>query len=127
MSIEVNEDLGVIEITETMSFEHHVLPVVHQIRDELQDWYDTESEDPTEVDNPSLAEDLEGCKNFLDDTADDDNWNKRWIKVCLDEIVNEYDRECNYPVYEPSIFDEEIIRKGVENFIEEEWGFDPRF
>jgi hypothetical protein len=126
MSIEVNEDLDVIEIIETMSFEHHVLPVIHQIREELQDWYDTESEDPSEVDNPCLAEDLESCKSFLDDTVDD-NWNKRWKTVCLCEIVNEYERECNYHVYEPSIFDEEIIRKGVENFIEEEWGFDPRF
>ena len=127
MSMYVNEETGSIEITETMSFEHHVLPVIHQIREELQDWYDTESEDPTEVDNTHLAEDLESCKNFLDDTADDDNWNKRWKTVCLSAIIDEYDNECNYPVYEPSIFDEELIRKGVENFIEEEWGFDPRF
>ena len=133
MSIKVNENLDVIEITETLSFEYNVLPVIHQIREELQDWYDTwydtEFEDPSEFDNLSLTEDLEGCKNFLDDTKDD-NWNKRWIKVCLDEIVNEYERESDCPAYEASkvsIFDEDLIRKAVENFIEEEWGFDPRF
>jgi hypothetical protein len=127
MSIEINEDLEVIEITETLSWKHHVLPVIHQIREELENWYDIKSEDPSEVNDICLEEDLKGCKNFLDDTKDD-HWNKRWIKVCLDEIVNEYEREYNYALstYEPSIFNEELIRNAVENFIEEEWEFDPR-
>lgn len=128
MSIEFNPETGCIEIKETMSFTHHILPVIHQVREELEDWYSDEVESHSEEDiNPNLNQDLENCNNFLIDSKDDSCWDERKIAVICEYIIDKYDRECNYPVYEPSIFDEEIIRCGIESFIEEEWEFDPRF
>ena len=57
----------------------------------------------------------------VQEETSEENFNKRQIAVCMQCIVDVYEEECNYPVYEPSIFDEDIIRMGIAKFLEEEW------
>ena len=125
--VRVNEETGCIEIVETMTFEASVLPVLREIREELTESINDKisylNKDEFELmveQGNSEACQIAAISQFLDDTVEE-NFNKRQIAVCMQCIVDAYDEECNYPVYEPSIFDKDIIRKGIEKFLAEEW------
>ena len=125
--VRVNEETGNIEVVETMTFEASVLPVLREIRDELSESINDKikylNKDEFELmveQGNSEACQIAAISQFLEETVEE-TFNKRQIAVCMQCIVDVYEEECNYPVYEPSIFDEDIIRMGIAKFLEEEW------
>lgn len=88
--IEFNDKLEQIEIKETLSFKHHVLPVFNDIRDDLK-----------------LEDEDDDIKKFLNyELTHDDKME------ILHYIEDEYDRTSNY--YDnKSIFDEEMIAESL--------------
>jgi hypothetical protein len=125
--VRVNEETGNIEVVETMTFEASMLPVLREIRDELSESINDKikylNKDEFELmveHGNSEACQIAAISQFLEETAEE-TFTNRQIAVCMQCIVDAYDEECNYPVYEPSIFDEDIIRMGIEKFLEEEW------
>lgn len=106
MSIEINENDFSIEIKETLSFQHHVLPIIHAMQ-----------EDAAFVDDV----DEELLQKFIDMT--DENWTDKQKIDILSKITDQFGRESNYDLYQPSIFDEELIRDCCNSFLEEEFEF----
>ena len=111
--VSVNEETNCIEVIETLNFEETVLPVIKELQEQLNE--KLSSEDKDDLTNFEI----ESANLFIKT----EEFNKRQIAVCLQFIVDAFDEECNYPVYEPSVFDKDIIRKGVEQFIEEEFEY----
>lgn len=90
-----NEQKEELEIKEVLSFKHHVLPYFNEIKQDIEGF------DPLQ----------ENEKEFLKYTlSHDDKMN------ILHYIEDEYERKTNY-YDEVSIFDEEMIKECIMNWI----------
>lgn len=96
-----------IHIIEIFSFEAHVLPYLNEYK---EDW-------AAIIENGEDIENEEGIKEFLKV----DKWDDKSINDILIEINEVFERESNYRD-SASIFDESIIRSGIDNFLENEFG-----
>lgn len=108
--IEVNTKSFEIEVKETFSFECNALPELEIIEDNIQ----------FEYENGDVEDCKEEIENFLDhELTDDDKVN---ILECIKHEFEEaqYIPDCNI-----SIFDTNVIIKGIESWIENEFGFNP--
>ena len=101
--LRLNEKDISIEITETLSFEHHVLPAINEIKEEFK----YELEDPENA-NWVPAQEFVDC--IIDD---EDKLN------ILKRIMGDY--EVNSSHYDFSIFDEKFLREEVCDWLEAEF------
>lgn len=108
MNIDYDENSHSIEIKDVLNFEKDVLPKVEQIKANLSDFIEDEL---------VSSEDLEKYNAFLNE-----NCNERHICEIMSNIINNYDNDNE--LYNASLFDESLIKKSINEFIEMEYEFD---
>lgn len=127
--VEFNEKDLCIEVREQLSWDGSVKSVFEEIRLELKDWYENNLED---IENTGEAydatpEDMENCGKFLDAVSDmEKNWSRELKIETLKNIIEHWNNVSYGDDCEVSIFDEDIIREGIYQTIEEEFDFDGR-
>lgn len=127
--VELNEKELCLDIREQLSWDHSVKYVFDEIKDELTDWYENNLED---IENTGEAFDatpaeMEDCKKFLDDVNGmEKDWSRELKIETLKNIMDHWEQETYRCDCEVSIFDEDIIREGIFQTIEENYGFDGR-
>ena len=99
-----------IEVKEVFSFEHHALPKYDEIKDEVSDMIEGIEDEDT----------IESVNEFLEHTLTDED------KLSILEFIkDDYEYESCNPEYEVSIFDEDGIRKSINDWIEDQFNFRP--
>ena len=127
--VELNEKDLCLDIHEQLSWDHSVKYIFSEIIEELSDWYENNLED---IENTGEAydatpEEMEDCKKFLDEVAGmENNWPRELKIETLKNIMNHWETATYRDDCEISIFDEDIIREGIFQTIEENYGFDGR-
>jgi hypothetical protein len=127
--VELNEKELCLDIHEKLSWDHSVKYIFDEIKEELSDWYENNLED---IENTGEAFDatpaeMEDCKKFLDDVnGEEKDWSKELKLETLKNIMDHWEQETYRCDCEVSIFDEDIIREGIFQTIEENYGFDGR-
>jgi predicted RND superfamily exporter protein len=111
--VEINDVNFEIEIKEVFSFEYHALPKYDEIKNEVSDMI----EDIEDIEDENT---LESINEFLEHELTDAD------KLSILEFIkNDYEFESCNPEYEVSIFDEDIIRKSIIDWIEDQFNFRP--
>jgi hypothetical protein len=123
--IELNEKDLCLEIREQLSWDNSVKNIFAEIAEEVFDWCQDN------IDNckngGEATEDMENCKNFLDTVSYKENDWTRELKIETLKNIKDYWETVSYRSdCEVSIFDEDIIREGIFQTIEENFGFDAR-
>ena len=127
--VELNEKDLCLDIHEQLSWDHSVKYIFDEIKEELSDWYENNLED---IENTGEAFDatpaeMEDCKKFLDDVNGmEKDWSKELKIETLKNIMDHWEQETYRCDCEISIFDEDIIREGIFQTIEENYDFDGR-
>ena len=127
--VELNEKELCLDIHEQLSWDHSVKYIFDEIKEELSDWYENNLED---IENTGEAFDatpaeMEDCKKFLDDVNGmEKDWSRELKLETLKNIMDHWEQETYRCDCEVSIFDEDIIREGIFQTIEENYGFDGR-
>lgn len=127
--VELNEKELCLDIHEQLSWNHSVKYIFDEIKEELSDWYENNLED---IENTGEAFDatpaeMEDCKKFLDDVNGmEKDWPRELKLETLKNIMDHWEQETYRCDCEVSIFDEDIIREGIFQTIEENYGFDGR-
>jgi hypothetical protein len=126
--IELNEKDLCIEIRESLSWDGSVKSVLEDIHQELKDWYENNLEDIKETGEAydATPEEMEDCKKILDFIDMESDLPKEFKVAILKNIMENWDTVSYSNDYEVSIFDEDIIREGIFQTIEEEFNFDGR-
>ena len=109
--VEVNESNICLEIKETLSFECTVQSIYDDIKDEVKDAYENEY---------LTDDDIEAGESFINYELTVSNK----LEI-LEFIKDEYEYQSCQSEYEVSIFDEDGIRKAINDWVEEEFGFRP--
>lgn len=127
--VELNEKDLCLDIHEQLSWDHSVKYIFDEIKEELSDWYENNLEDiknTGEAFDATPAE-MEDCKKFLDDVnGEEKDWSREMKIETLKNIMDHWEQETYRCDCEVSIFDEDIIREGIFQTIEENYGFDGR-
>ena len=127
--VELNEKDLCLDIHEQLSWDHSVKYIFDEIKEELSDWYENNLED---IENTGEAFDatpgeMEDCKKFLDNVNGmEKDWPRELKVETLKNIMDHWEQETYRCDCEVSIFDEDIIREGIFQTIEENYGFDGR-
>ena len=101
-----------IEVKEVFSFEYNALPKYDEIKSEVSDILGND-----EIDDEDI---LESVNEFLEHELTDAD------KLSILEFIkDDYEYESFNPEYEVSIFDEDRIRKSINDWIENEFEFRP--
>lgn len=127
--VELNEKDLCIEVHEQLSWDGSVKFVFNEIKEELLDWYENNLEDIKEdgIAYDASYEDMENCGKFLDFVSDmEKDWSREFKVAVLKNIIEHWNNVSYREDCEVSIFDEDIIREGIFQTIEEEFDFDGR-
>ena len=123
--VELNEKDLCLEIREYLTWDNSVKHVFEDIHQEIKDWYENNLEDIDENDNN--LDEMENCGRFLDTINNMGNDLTRDFKVAILKNIMEHWEMVMYRNYgESSIFDDDVIREGIYQTIEEEFNFDAR-
>jgi len=127
--VELNEKELCLDIHEQLSWDHSVKYIFDEIKEELSDWYENNLEDIKNTGEAfdATPADMEDCKKFLDDVNGmEKDWSRELKIETLKNIMDHWEQETYRCDCEISIFDEDIIREGIFQTIEENYGFDGR-
>ena len=127
--VELNEKDLRLEIREQLSWDHSVKFIFNEIVEELSDWYDNNLEDIKNTGEAfdATPKDMENCEKFLDAVNGmESEWPRELKLETLKNIMEHWERVTYRDDCEVSIFDEDIIREGIFQTIEEEFDFDGR-
>jgi uncharacterized protein YihD (DUF1040 family) len=127
--VELNEKDLCIEVHEQLSWDGSVKFVFNEIKEELSDWYENNLEDIKEdgIAYDASYEDMENCGKFLDFVSGmEKDWSREFKVAVLKNIIEHWNNVSYREDCEVSIFDEDIIREGIFQTIEEEFDFDGR-
>lgn len=127
--VELNEKDLCLEVHVQLSWGGFVKFAFEEISQELEDWYENNLDDikETGIAYDASYEDMENCGKFLDFASDIEKDCLREFKVAiLKNIMEHWNSVSNREDCAVSIFDEEIIREGIYQTIEEEFNFDGR-
>ena len=127
--VELNEKELCLDIHEQLSWDHSVKYIFDEIKEELSDWYENNLEDIKNTGEAfdATPKDMEDCKKFLDDVNGmEKDWSRELKIETLKNIMDHWEQETYRCDCEISIFDEDIIREGIFQTIEENYGFDGR-
>lgn len=127
--VELNEKDLCLDIHEQLSWDHSVKYIFDEIKEELSDWYENNLEDIKNTGEAfdATSADMEDCKKFLDDVNGmEKEWSRELKIETLKNIMDHWEQETYRCDCEVSIFDEDIIREGIFQTIEENYGFDGR-
>ena len=110
--IVINDVNFEIEVKEVFSFEYHALPKYDEIKDDVQGQLEELEEQE--------RDDIDDIVRFLEHTLTDED------KLSILEFIkDDYEYESCNPEYEVSIFDEDGIRKSINDWIEDQFNFRP--
>ena len=126
--VELNEKDLCLEIREYLTWDNSVKYVFEDIHQEIKDWYENNLEDIDENDeNDDNLDEMEKCGRFLDTINNIGNDLTRDFKVAILKNIMEHWEMVMYRNYgKSSIFDDDVIREGIYQTIEEEFNFDAR-
>ena len=123
--VELNEKDLCLEIREYLTWDNSVKHVFEDIHQEIKDWYENNLEDIDENDNN--LDEMENCGRFLDTINNMGNDLTRDFKVAILKNIMEHWDMVMYKNYDKSsIFDDDVIREGIYQTIEDEFNFDAR-
>ena len=123
--VELNEKDLCLEIREYLTWDNSVKYVFEDIHREIKDWYENNLEDINE--NDDNLDEMENCGRFLDTINNMGNDLTRDFKVAILKNIMEHWEMVMYRNYcNSSIFDDDVIREGIYQTIEEEFNFDAR-
>ena len=123
--VELNEKDLCLEIREYLTWDNSVKYVFEDIHREIKDWYENNLEDIDENDNN--LDEMENCRQFLDTINNMGKDLTRDFKVAILKNIMEHWEMVMYRNYgKSSIFDDDVIREGIYQTIEEEFNFDAR-
>lgn len=123
--VELNEKDLCLEIREYLTWDNSVKYVFEDIHQEIKDWYENSLEDINE--NDDNLDEMENCGRFLDTINNMGNDLTRDFKVAILKNIMEHWEMVMYRNYgNSSIFDDDVIREGIYQTIEEEFNFDAR-
>ena len=127
--VELNEKDLCLELREQLSWDHSVKFIFNEIIEELSDWYENNLEDIKNTGEAfdATPKDMENCEKFLDAVNGmESEWSRELKLETLKNIMEHWERVTYRDDCEVSIFDEDIIREGIFQTIEEEFDFDGR-
>lgn len=127
--VELNEKDLCLEIREQLSWDGSVKHIFNEIKEELSDWYENNLEDIKNTGEAfdATPKDMENCKKFLDAVNGMENdWPREFKVAILKNIMDHWDTVSYREDCEVSIFDEDIIREGIYQTIEDKFNFDGR-
>ena len=123
--VELNEKDLCLEIREYLTWNNSVKYVFEDIHQEIKDWYENNLEDIDENDNN--LDKMENCGRFLDTINNMGKDLTRDFKVAILKNIMEHWEMVMYRNYgKSSIFDDDVIREGIYQTIEEEFNFNAR-
>ena len=123
--VELNEKDLCLEIREYLTWDNSVKYVFEDIHQEIKDWYENNLEDIDE--NDAELDEMENCGRFLDTINNMGKDLTREFKVAILKNIMEHWEMVMYRNYcNSSIFDDDVIREGIYQTIEEEFNFDAR-
>ena len=127
--VELNEKDLCIDVREQLSWDGSVKFVFEEVHQELEDWYENNLEDIKNTGEAfdATPEDMENCGKFLDFVSSmEKDWPREFKVAILKNIIEHWNNVSYRDDCEVSIFDEDIIREGIFQTIEEEFDFDGR-
>ena len=126
--VELNEKDLCLEIREYLTWDNSVKYVFEDIHQEIKDWYENNLEDIDENDeNDNNLDEMKNCGRFLDTINNMGKDLTREFKVAILKNIMEHWEMVMYRNYgKSSIFDDDVIREGIYQTIEEEFNFDAR-
>ena len=126
--VELNEKDLCLEIREYLTWDNSVKYVFEDIHQEIKDWYENNLEDIDENDeNDNNLDEMKNCGRFLDTINNMGKDLTREFKVAILKNIMEHWEMVMYRNYcNSSIFDDDVIREGIYQTIEEEFNFDAR-
>ena len=123
--VELNEKDLCLEIREYLTWDNSVKYVFEDIHQEIKDWYENNLEDIDE--NDDNLDEMENCGRFLDTINNMGKDLTRDFKVAILKNIMEHWEMVMYRNYgKSSIFDDDVIREGIYQTIEERFNFDAR-
>ena len=123
--VELNEKDLCLEIREYLTWDNSVKYVFEDIHQEIKDWYENNLDDINE--NDVERDEMENCGRFLDTINNMGKDLTREFKVAILKNIMEHWEMVMYRNYgKSSIFDDDVIREGIYQTIEEEFNFDAR-
>lgn len=123
--VELNEKDLCIEIREYLTWDNSVKNVFEDIHNEIKDWYENNLDDINE--NDAERDEMENCGRFLDTINNMGKDLTRDFKVAILKNIMEHWEMVMYRNYcNSSIFDDDVIREGIYQTIEERFNFDAR-
>lgn len=123
--VELNEKDLCLEIREYLTWDNSVKYVFEDIHKEIKDWYENNLDDINE--NDAERDEMENCGRFLDIINNMGKDLTKDLKVAILKNIMEHWEMVMYRNYgKSSIFDDDVIREGIYQTIEEEFNFDAR-
>ena len=123
--VELNEKDLCLEIREYLTWDNSVKNVFEDIHNEIKDWYENNLDDINE--NDVERDEMENCGRFLDTINNMGKDLTRDFKVAILKNIMEHWEMVMYRNYcNSSIFDDDVIREGIYQTIEDEFNFDAR-
>ena len=123
--VELNEKDLCLEIREYLTWDNSVKNVFEDIHNEIKDWYENNLDDINE--NDVERDEMENCGRFLDTINNMGKDLTRDFKVAILKNIMEHWEMVMYRNYcNSSIFDDDVIREGIYQTIEERFNFDAR-
>ena len=123
--VELNEKDLCLEIREYLTWDNSVKYVFEDIHQEIKDWYENSLENINE--NDDNLDEMENCGRFLDAINNMGKDLTRDFKVAILKNIMEHWEMVMYRNYgKSSIFDDDVIREGIYQTIEERFNFDAR-
>ena len=123
--VELNEKDLCLEIHEYLTWDNSVKNVFEDIHNEIKDWYENNLDDINE--NDVERDEMENCGRFLDTINNMGKDLTRDFKVAILKNIMEHWEMVMYRNYcNSSIFDDDVIREGIYQTIEERFNFDAR-
>ena len=123
--VKLNEKDLCLEICEYLTWDNSAKYVFEDIHKEIKDWYENNLEDIDENDNN--LDEMVNCGRFLDTINNMGKDLTRDFKVAILKNIMEHWEMVMYRNYgNSSIFDDDVIREGIYQTIEEEFNFDAR-
>ena len=120
--VELNEKDLCLEIREYLTWDNSVKNVFEDIHNEIKDWYENNLDE-----NDDNLDEMENCGRFLDTINNMGKDLTRDFKVAILKNIMEHWEMVMYRNYgKSSIFDDDVIREGIYQTIEEEFNFDAR-
>lgn len=117
--LSVNELEMSINVCDQLTYDDYLDRIVNDLKDATKEWVSQIT--PSDVNEKDIAEQ---CTAFIEDV--ENGLNTQHKLGLLNEVVDEFYRQKNFPVFEPDLFDVEFLEDAVIAYVIKEWGIDEK-